>query len=97
MKFEIKDKTANVRPSYKELQDVKDLGVDNYLTLKQLQQEFLVAPLKITTALRNAEVQPLGKISKRDPETQKVLRGKPELAFDPDKAREALRRELENN
>ena len=90
-KFMIRKKMENIRPSYKALQDVQDLKIKSFLTISQLRKEFLMTPLKITSMLRDAKVWPVGKIFKRDPDTQDKLKGKPELAYDPEEARKAIR------
>lgn len=94
-RFVVQKQAENIRPSYKMLQDVRDLKISSYATIRQLGQEFLVTPLRVTEILREAEVWPVGKIPKRDPETQNKIKGKPELAYDPEAAQKAVRGALE--
>jgi hypothetical protein len=94
-RFKIQTKPENIRVSYKTLKDVTELGTTKFITINQLKKEFLITSLGVTDALRRGSVAPIGKVHKKDSKTKKNLQGKPELAYDPDQARQKVKAYLE--
>lgn len=87
--FQISDEVKRVRPTYKKLTDVAELGIKDYATRESLSKEFLLTKLRITHILSEAEVWPIGSVK---PASNK---GRPTLAFNTEAARVAVRKSVQ--
>ena len=62
------------------------------MTSKQLASEYAVDQVRVSKILREAAIEPIGKLKQLDEATGKVAVGRPVLAFDMKDANAAMRK-----
>lgn len=72
----------------KELENVS--GKTGFITTKQLADKYQLKALKVSQILREADVQPTGKIPQLDAVSKRPSPGKPSLAYDETAALKAM-------
>lgn len=71
--------------------DLKDVtGQEGLMTVKAISEETKLVATKVSQILKDAGIEPVGKIPKRDPISKRPSVGKPMLAFERETALKAI-------